>query len=347
MGEETRSLPAFLFLEYHLLVQNPANEKAFASIAAQTIAVNLNGELLRNPLAPAVSVFDRSYLYGDSLYEVVRTYKGRFLYMEDHLMRLAKSAELCRMPLSQSLSKYRDECEKTLAAFRALPGMEPVEAYCRIVVSRGTGKIGFGTENVFTPTNYAVIVQPLNPPPPEQWEEGYRYKIVDRIRNDKRAQDPAAKTGNYQNSLLAYLEGTAEGFDDALLLDSQGFMTEGTTFNLFYVRRGIIATAPFSSGILDGITRKHVIAIAREFGYEVREVLYPKERLFEADEVFMTSTIKEVFPVVQIDDRKIANGSPGKVTRELKRLFEQTSLARADRIAAGRATPSLDETRFA
>jgi branched-chain amino acid aminotransferase len=305
-------------LEYHHLVQN-------------SIALNVNGEILLDPLTPCIPAFDRSYLYGDSLYEVVRTYNGRFLYMEEHLMRMAKSAELCRMNLSQSLSKYREECEKTLAAFQALPGMKDREAYCRIVVSRGTGKIGFGHENIFTPTTYTVIVQPLAPPTDAQWEAGYRYKIVDRIRNDKRAQDPAAKTGNYMNSLLAYLEGTVEGYDDALLLDSQGFLTEGTTFNLFYVRRGIIATSPFSSGILDGITRKHVVTLARAVGLEVREVLFPKERLYEADEVFMTSTIKEVAPVVQIDKQKIGNGKPGPITRKLKELFHADSLARAER----------------
>lgn len=308
--------------------------------------MNVGGAILADPLGPCVSVFDRSYLYGDSLYEVVRTYGGRFLYMEEHLMRLAKSAELCRMNLSQSLSKYREECEKTLRAYQALPGMRDVEAYCRIVVSRGTGKIGFGAENIFTPTTFTIIVQPLNPPTDAQWETGFRYRIVDRIRNDKRAQDPAAKTGNYMNSLLAYLEGTAEGFHDALLCDQDGFLTEGTTFNLFYVRRGIIATSPFSSGILDGITRKQVVALAREAGMEVREVLFPKERLYEADEVFMTSTIKEVAPVVQIDDRKIANGKPGKITRKLKELFRADSLARAERLRtlAGVAARAAEST---
>jgi branched-chain amino acid aminotransferase len=295
------------------------------------VVVNIGGEILEDPLAPAIPVFDRSYLYGDSLYEVVRTYQGRFLYMEEHLMRMAKSAELCRMKLGQPLSKYREECEKTLAAFRRRPGMGEVEAYCRIVVSRGTGKIGFGEENLVTPSTFAVIVQPLKPPTSEEWEAGFRYRIVDRIRNDKRAQDPAAKTGNYLNSLLAYLEGTADGFHDALLCDAEGFLTEGTTFNLFYVRRGIIATSPFSSGILDGITRKQVVSLARDSGLEVREVLYPKERLFEADEVFMTSTIKEVAPVVQIDDRKIADGRPGPITRKLRDLFHADALARADR----------------
>lgn len=313
-------------------MQNSAIPAAFKS-AFEAVVVNVGGEILRDPLAPSVPVFDRSYLYGDSLYEVVRTYRGRFLYMEEHLMRMAKSAELCRMKLSRPLSGYRDECEKTLRAFHALPGMAGVEAYCRIVVSRGTGKIGFGEENLFKPATFAVIVQPLNPPTDAQWEAGYRYRVVDRIRNNKRAQDPAAKTGNYLNSLLAYLEGTAEGFDDSLLCDEAGFLTEGTTFNLFYVRRGIIATSPFSSGILDGITRKQVVALAREAGLEVREVLYPKERLYEADEVFMTSTIKEVAPVVRVDDRRIGDGKPGKITRELKRLFHADALARAERLA--------------
>ncbi len=299
----------------------------------KSVVVNVDGTLLADPLAPAIPVFDRSYLYGDSLYEVVRTYGGRFLYMEEHLMRLAKSAELCRMKLSHPLSRYRDECEKTLGAFHARPGLAEVEAYCRIVLSRGTGKIGFGTENIFTPTTFSVIVQPLGAPTDAQWETGYRYRVVDRIRNDRRAQDPAAKTGNYLNSLLAYLEGTAEGFDDALLLDADGFLTEGTTFNLFYVKRGIVVTSPFSSGILDGITRKQVVALAREAGIEVREVLYPKERLYAADEAFMTSTIKEVAPVVRIDDRKIGNGKPGKITRKLKELFHADALARAARIA--------------
>lgn len=289
------------------------------------VIVSVNGEILTDPLTPCIPAFDRSYLYGDSLYEVVRTYRGVFLYMEEHLLRLAKSAELCRLALAHPLSHYRTECEKALKAFQAQPGMRAVEAYCRIVLSRGTGKIGFGLENLLTPSTFVIIVQPLNAPTEAQWEAGFEYQIVDRIRNDKRAQDPAAKTGNYMNSLLAYLEATAAGYQDALLCDAQGFLTEGTTFNLFYVRRGIVATSPFSSGILDGITRKTTISLAKRRGLEVREVLFPKERLFEADEVFMTSTIKEVFPVVKINGKKIGNGKPGKITRLLNEDFESHS----------------------
>jgi branched-chain amino acid aminotransferase len=310
----------------------------------KTIVVNVNGRILSDPLEPAIPVFDRSYLYGDSLYEVARTYRGRFYALEEHLVRMAKSAELCRMKLTQPLSRYREECEKTLRAFQALPGMKDVEAYCRIIVSRGTGRIGFGTENVMGGSTFAVIAQPLNPPTAAQWEQGYRYQVVDRIRNDRRALDPAAKTGNYMNSLLAYLEAADEGYHDALMVDSQGFLTEGTTFNLFYARRGIIATSPLSSGILHGITRARVIAIARELGYEVRETFFPKERLYEADEVFMTSTIKEVHPVVEIDGKRVANGKPGKITRALKEAFHQDALARVERASRASAARAGSES---
>lgn len=292
----------------------------------QNAVVNVNGQILKNPLDPVVSAFDRSFMYGDSLYEVARTYEGKFFFLEEHLIRMGKSAELCAMKLSQPLSLYREECEKTLKAFQAQPGMKDVDAYCRIIVSRGTGKIGFGTENLITKTQYFVICQPLATPTEELFEKGYHYSVVERYRNDRKALDPAMKSGNYLNSLLAYLEATKEGSDDALLCDSQGFLTEGTTFNIFYARRGIIATPPLDVGILDGLTRRKIIQIARDLGYEVRECRFPKERLYEADEVFMTSTIKEAFPVTQIDGKKIADGRPGRITRELRQAFHTEAL---------------------
>ena len=304
------------------------------------VILNVNGRLLppEDALKPVIPAFDRSYLYGDSLYEVARTYESRFLFLEEHLLRLAKSAALCRMALSQPISHYRAECEKALKAFQALPGQAKTEAYCRIVVSRGTGKIGFGEENLLTPTQYVIIVQPLAPPTAEQFEKGFNYQISrTRLRNHPRATDPAMKSGNYLNSLLAYLEATKDGFHDALLCDAQGFITEGTTFNIFYVRRGIVATSPLDVGILDGITRRHAIRIARGLGLEVREVRFPKERLYEADEVFMTSSIKEVFPVTALDGRKLADGKPGPLTRKLAQAVHADAL-RIVRANAGART---------
>lgn len=291
----------------------------------QNIILNVNGEL-KNPLDPVIPAFDRSYLYGDSLYEVARTYNGKFFGLQDHLVRLAKSAELCRMKLSQPLSYYKNECEQSLKAFQALQGMKNQDVYCRLIISRGVGKIGFAEENITSPTPFVIIVQPLAPLTPQDFERGAHYQIVDRLRNNPRALDPAMKSGNYLNSLLAFLEAQADGAEDALLCDGQGFITEGTTFNIFYVRRGIIATSPLDIGILDGITRRHALKIAKKIGIETREVRYKKENLIDADEVFMTSTTKEVFPVTKINGKKIKSGQPGPITRKLAQALHEDIL---------------------
>lgn len=259
--------------------------------------VNVNGQIVPGSAAQA-GVFDRGFLYGDSLYEVVRSYDGAFFKLEEHLQRLEKSAALCHMVLGQSLSTYRKEIERTYEAFKK---KHRGDAYCRIIVTRGTGKIGFGLECILTPTQYFIVMQPVEAPTPEQRKKGMALQISHRLRNDRRALDPAMKSGNYLNSLLAYLESGSEGFDDALLCDVNGHVTEGTTFNIFYVRRGIVATPPLDIGILDGITRRIVIGIAAKLGYPVREVRFPRERLYEGDEVFITSSIKEVFPITRID----------------------------------------------
>jgi len=286
------------------------------------ILINVNGQFFSADQAK-VSVFDRSYMYGDSLYEVARTYGGRFFELESHLVRLAKSAELCHMVLGQKLSTYQEEILKTLAEWKKRDGNQKREAYCRIIVSRGEGRIGFGLSCLTTPTRFTIIVQPLEPPTAAQFEKGFSFQVAKRLRNDPRALDPAMKSGNYLNSLLAYLEAAAEDYDDALLCNAEGHVTEGTTFNIFYIRRGIIATPPLDIGILDGITRREVMHMARDLGFEIREVRFPKERLYEADEVFMTSSIKEVFPVTRIDGRKIGNGTPGKQTRRLHDKFNE------------------------
>lgn len=288
---------------------------------AKSILVNLNGQLL-DAADAKVSVFDRSYLYGDSLYEVVRSYGDRFFGIKEHLDRLEQSAALMHMKLGQSLGEYEQEIMRTFKAWREL---EPqLEAYCRLIVSRGEGKIGFGLSALRTPTTYTIIMQPLEPPTAEARKRGYHFKISERLRNDPRALDPAMKTGNYLNNLLAFLE-MGDGYDDALMLNADGHLTEGTTFNIFYVKRGIVVTPPLDIGILHGVTRRVALECAAHLGHEVREVRFPKERLYQADEVFMTSSIKEVFPVTQIDGKKIGDGKEGPVTRALAEKFsEQT-----------------------
>jgi branched-chain amino acid aminotransferase len=288
--------------------------------------VNLNGRILAANEAE-VSVFDRGFLYGDSLYEVARSYGGVFFGLEEHLERLQKSAELCRMVLAQTHEEYRREIDRAFLAFRAQPGQAQADAYCRIIVTRGAGRIGFGLNCIETPTQYAIIMQPIAPftsaLTAEHFEKGLNLQISERVRNDPRALDPAAKTGNYLNSLLAYLDAVAQGYDDALMLNFDGHMTEGTTFNIFYVKRGIVATPPLDIGILDGITRRQTLELCRELGIPSREVRFPRERMYEADEVFASSSIKEVFPVTRLDGRKIGNGKPGPITRRLAQAMRE------------------------
>jgi len=284
--------------------------------------INLNGRII--PLDEAnVSVFDRSFLYGDSLYEVVRTYSGKPFRLREHLERMEVSATLCSFTFSQSIDEYHREILRSIDAYRSQPGRESEDVYVRIVVSRGSGKIGFGLKNLETPTLYVIIVEPISLFPNKPFEQGTRLQISDRIRNSPKALDPAMKSGNYLNSLLAYLSASEAGFDDALMVDHQGFLTEGTTYNLFYVNRGIVATSPLDVGILDGITRRAVINLCVELGIPCREVRYTPEYLLNADEVFVTSSLKEVLPVLEIGKKKINGGKAGPISKRLAQAFTE------------------------
>jgi branched-chain amino acid aminotransferase len=284
--------------------------------------INLNGKMM-DPTEARVSVFDRSFLYGDSLYEVVRTYQGKPFRLKEHLIRMEKSAKLCQMRFSQTSAEYEREILRSIEAFRAQPGQSNEDVYVRIVVSRGSGKIGFGLGNLETPTLYVILVEPISLFPNKPFDQGTKLQISSRIRNHPKALDPAMKSGNYLNSLLAYLTAAEEGYDDALMIDQQGFLTEGTTFNLFYIKRGIVASAPLDVGILDGVTRRAIMNLCIELGLPFREVRFPKQYLYEADEVFVSSSLKEVLPVLDLDGKKIGRGKAGPITRRLKEAFDR------------------------
>lgn len=295
----------------------------------KNVILNVNGEILRYPenLVPRISVFDRAYLYGDSLYEVCRTYDRRLFGTREHLDRLWKSAELMRMSLPFSRQELAHQMGRTLDAYyegKPSPKRDPDhEAYVRLIVSRGAGKIGFSHKAIQTPPLITLIVQRLEPPTEEHLKQGMHLEVVERLRNDRRAMDPAAKTGNYLNSILAFLEAEAKGAQDALFLNADGHLTEGTTFNLFYIRRGILVTPPTDIGILHGITRTRVLELAQELGMPTREIRFPVERLEEADEVFLTSTIKEVFPITKISTSHGSTKYPvGRITLRLRKEFQ-------------------------
>lgn len=287
----------------------------------QNAIINVNGAIL-SPDAAKVSVFDRGYLYGDSIYEVIRSYNGKFFLLDEHLERFGKSALLCHMNLSQNLSHYKDEIYRTFEAFRKKPENKKLEAYARLMVSRGYGKIGFSTTSLLSSPQYVIIIQPVEVPSRAIYQSGVRVQIAHRLRNDRRALDPAMKSGNYLNSVLAFLDAEKAHFSDSVLCNSEGHITEGTTFNLFYVRRGIVATPPLDIGILDGITRRFVLRLLNELKIPLREVRFPAQKLYEADEVFLTSSIKEVLSITQVDDHKIGKGVPGPITQKLHEAYK-------------------------
>ena len=304
----------------------------------QNAIININGEILTHTEHAKISVFDRGYLYGDSIYEVVRSYQGKFFLLDDHLKRLENSARLCHMTLSQSPAHFKQEIYRTFAAFQNQPenrghenkglekGQEKVkDAYARIMVSRGIGKLGFSQSSVTSPTQYVILLLPVTVPSHRTYHQGVKAQVAARIRNDRRALDPAMKSGNYLNSVLAFLEAEADGFDDALLCNADGHITEGTTFNVFYLRRGIAVTPPLDIGILDGVTRRLVLKVLEQLEIPLREVRFPKERLYEADEIFLTSSIKEVLSISQIDQHKVGKGTVGPLTLKIHQAYQKAA----------------------
>jgi branched-chain amino acid aminotransferase len=278
--------------------------------------VSIDGRL-HPPGRPQISVFDRGFLYGDSIYEVLRTYRGRLFEVEAHLARLRGSAQLIGLTLPLAEELLRRRMEDAVRASRT------TESYVRLIVTRGEGEIGLDPALAVDP-HVIVIVRALHPPPPEVYRDGVAVAVVDVRRNLRQAVDPAAKTGNYLNSVLALREARARGGYEALMLDSLGRVTEGSSSNVFAVvagKQGMKLVTPPLQGILEGVTRRVVLDLARGLGLEaVEQEMFPED-LFRAKELLLTSTIRELVPIVSIDGAAIGDGKPGPVTKRLHAAF--------------------------
>ena len=285
--------------------------------------VNVEGRLVP-PEQAVVPVLDRGFLYGDSVYEVVRTYGGRVFELGRHLARMERTAVRIGLALPPR-SRIEAELSRTLDA--AGNG----ESYARIIVTRGEGRFGLAPHLAEGLNRLIGIVRPLEPPAPEQYERGLQLAVARIRRNPPQALDPALKTGNYLNSALALRESHAAGADDALLLDLNGQVTEASTSNVFFVQGGAVVTPPLALGMLEGVTRGLVIEVARAEGLSVREESHRPQAFAEADEAFVTSTIREVMAVTSLvflggdepDLRRIAAGKPGLITRRLHAAFRR------------------------
>lgn len=283
-----------------------------------TSLCNLDGSILAEADA-RIPVLDRGFLFGDSVYEVVRTRRGHLFAWQPHLERLRASAAGIGLPLDLGDAEI---VRRVLETVRAAANPD---SYVRIVVTRGTGT----APNIDLlcapgPPRWVVLVRPLPPAPGPA-----RVQIVARLRNDRRALDPATKSGNYLNNVLGLAEAKAAGATDCVFLNADGRVTEASTSNVFARRGGRVVTPPLGTGLLAGVTRALVIDCCRRRGDEVVEADLSAQDLHAADELWLTSTLRDVSPVTHLDGRPLHGGVPGPFATALAAEFAAWADARA------------------
>ena len=275
-----------------------------------SILTNLNGTIA--PTA-SLSVLERGFLYGDSVYEVVRTYQGKHFGLAEHLVRLRNSAQYLYMDVPWSDEHIRNEIERTLAQ------ADWSDSYVRIVVSRGAETHISLKPSADIRPNLLIVLSEISPTP-EMSQEGLHLVIPDRLRNDPRALSPAAKTGNYLNNILALMEAQSLGGDDALLLNNQGLITEATTSNIWLVKQGKVFTPKAEVGILHGITRDFIFEILEQAKIPYETVLWTEDDLQDIEEGFLSSSVRLLMPIHQINSTKIPQ-VPGPITQKVWDAF--------------------------
>ncbi|PYZ96204.1 branched-chain amino acid aminotransferase [Alteribacter lacisalsi] len=275
----------------------------------------LSGEFVRKEDA-VISVYDHGFLYGDGVFEGLRVYSGNVFKLEEHLDRLYDSAKSIMLEVP-----YTKE-EMTSIITGTVQRNQLESAYIRVVVSRGAGNLGLDPAACAEP-RVVVIAEKLSMFPEELYDQGLRLGSVASRRNRPDVLSPQVKSLNYLNNILVKIEANQAGVDEALMLNDQGYVTEGSADNIFIVKNGTIYTPPVHLGALEGITRNTIIELAEEAGYKMKEQAFTRHDVFVADEVFLTGTAVEVIAAVDVDGRKIADGRPGEVTRHLRTLFKE------------------------
>ena len=276
--------------------------------------VYVNGRITDEREA-VVSVFDHGFLYGEGVYETIRTYNRRLFLYERHARRLRRSAAMIALDLPFTDAALLEAITDT--ATRA--GLED-EAYVRVLVTRGVGELTYDLRA--TPAHtLVIIVKPQVDPLPETYRDGVRVVIVDIIRNHPGSVNPIIKSNNLMNNALAMQEAIRHGAFEGVMRNYRGELTECTTANLFVVKDGTVLTPPLDAGLLPGITREFIFEIGRAIGIDVREAVLKDADLYGADEAFLTSTTREAVPIVTVDDKPIGSGKPGPVTLRLLEGF--------------------------
>ncbi|MGH7258742.1 MAG: aminotransferase class IV [Nitrospiraceae bacterium] len=277
----------------------------------------LNDRFVRKEDA-RVSVFDHGFLYGDGVYETIRSYGNRIFMRDQHLARLQRSADAIGLDIPIPLTGWPALLHEAMG--RNDVGRQGLDAYIRITISRGEGEIGLDPALCARPT-VVIIAKALSPLPAGLYQTGVALTVARTKRNLPEALSPHIKATNFLNNILAKREAIAAGTFDSLLLNWTNELTECTVSNLFFVTGNILRTPAIECGILDGITRNIVLLLARECGLACEEGRYKLSELYEAGECFLTNTSMEVMPVTKIDATVIGSGIPGPLTRLMGNMF--------------------------
>lgn len=275
----------------------------------------INGKYFTEKTA-TVSVFDHGLLYGDGIFEGIRAYNGRVFKLKEHIDRLYHSAKaiLLTIPMTpaEMTKAVVDTCRKNKLR----------DCYIRLVVTRGPGTLGLNPKRCSNP-QVIVIADKIQLYPPAMYEQGMDIVTVPTTRNHVNSVNPAIKSLNYLNNILAKIEANIAGVEEAIMLNAQGYVAECTGDNVFIIRGDELLTPPLTAGALYGITRGVVMELGRAAGLRVRETDLTRYDLFIADECFLTGTGAELIPVVKIDGRVIGNGKPGAATKSLVQAYRE------------------------
>ena len=286
--------------------------------------VFINGKYV-DEMKAVVSVFDHGLLYGDGVFEGIRAYSGRVFKLKEHVNRLFYSAKaiLLKIPMN-----HKAICDAVLETCRR---NKIRNGYIRLVVTRGSGTLGLDPNRCKKP-QVIIIAATIQLYPKIIYERGLEIVTVSTTRNHANAVNPAIKSLNYLNNILAKIEANNAGCMEAIMLNSQGFVAECTGDNIFIINGGKLYTPPLSSGALHGITRGVAIDLAKDIGIEMSEPNLTRYDLFNADECFITGTAAEVVPVVKIDGRTVGNGKPGKLTNKFIKAYKELTNAEGEDI---------------
>jgi branched-chain amino acid aminotransferase len=299
--------------------------------------VNVNGRI-SDAASAVVPVFDHGFLYGEGVYETLRTYHGELFLFDRHMQRLRASAAMIRLDVPFADDEFLRRSVETMSAAGLGPRNDgaAVEAYVRLLFTRGVGELTYDPAATPTPS-LVIIAKPLPATPAEQYERGVGVCFVDIVRNHPRSVNPLIKSNNLLNNALGMQQALRRGGVEGVFRNYRGELSECSQSNLFIVSKGVVRTPALEAGLLAGITRAFILELGVELGLRTEEALLRDEDLLDADEAFFTSTTKEVMPIVRVDDRTIGPGTPGPITRRLLEGFRARAHETTRLKAAGSA----------